>query len=304
MSAAISSSRPVGLTWTSTPDVGIEVSEKLPRAEGQVNVGFRRRGENTVLSDLFQSGSGKARFPKIFDGGPPEAVLINLAGGITGGDCFQQRIHFAKGAHAVVTTQAAEKIYKASDNAPPAEVSNRLTAEAEASAEWLPQETIFFSGGRVTRRLDVTLDRTARLLACEPVVFGRTAMKETVHAGFFQDSWRISIGDRLVFADGFHLEGDIQRQLDRIAIAAGGKALATMLYVGPDSEGMIGPAKKATAEFHEAGSRAAASRIGPVIVARFVAADGRLLKSMLIPYIERLRSAAGISGGLPKLWRC
>ena len=50
-----------------------------------------RRGERTVLDHLYQKGSAKARFPKVFDGGPPEAVLINLAGGITGADCFQQR---------------------------------------------------------------------------------------------------------------------------------------------------------------------------------------------------------------------
>ena len=42
------------------------------------------------------------------------------------------------GTHAVVTTQAAEKIYKASDGSPPARIRNRLTLEAGAFAAWLP----------------------------------------------------------------------------------------------------------------------------------------------------------------------
>ena len=261
---------------------------------------FKRRGEHTVLADLYQSGSAKARFPKVFDGGPPEAVLINLAGGITGADCFQQTIHFEGKTHAVVTTQAAEKIYKASAGAAPANVSNRLTVEADAFAEWLPQETIFFEDGRLTRRFEAKLHPMARLLACEAIVFGRIAMGETVHRGCLRDDWRISIGDRLVYADGLRIDGAIQDRLDRPAIADGGRALATVLYVGPDSEGLIDRAKDVLDPFKTEGERAAASRLGDVIVARFIASDGRTLRTMLEAYLSTMRRvAAG-----PKLWRC
>lgn len=297
MSAAISSSKsaaPTGLTRTSTP-------EGLPRAEGCVAVTFKRRSERTVLADLYQSGSAKARFPKVFDGGPPEAVLINLAGGVTGGDDFQQSIHFDEKTHAAVTTQAAEKVYKASGGSAPARITNRLTVEAAALAEWLPQETIFFDGGRLRRRFEAKLDPTARLLACEAIAFGRMAMGETVHDGFLHDEWRIAIGDRIVYADGMHFDGTIQDRLDRPAIADGGRALATVLYVGSDSESLIDRAKDATAPFEAAGKRAAASRIGDLIVARFVASDGAVLRSMLDIYLSMMRRVAA---GVPKLWRC
>ncbi|MEM7044150.1 MAG: urease accessory protein UreD [Pseudomonadota bacterium] len=300
MYAAISSSRsaaPTGLTWTSSP-------QALPRAEGRVEVRFARRGERTVLADLYQSGSAKARFPKVFDGGPPEAVLINLAGGITGADCFQQRIHFDKKTHAVVTTQAAEKIYRASDDDEPARIINSLTLDAGAFGEWLPQETIFFDGGRLRRRFEAALDPGARLLACEAVVFGRTAMGETVQGGFLRDDWRVSVGDRLVFADGVCFEGGIQYRLDRPAIARGGRALATALLVAPDVEALLEPARDALIAFREDDGRAAVSCRGEMLVARFIAADGARLKSMLTPFIETIRLAAGLAGGLPKLWRC
>lgn len=258
-----------------------------------------------MLNDLYQQGSGKARFPKVFDGGPPEAVLINLAGGITGADRFRHAVHFDEGTHAVVTTQAAEKVYRASGGDLPATVVNRLTVKANAFGEWLPQEMIFFEGGRLRRCLDVDLAPTSRLLACEAVVFGRTAMGETVESGFLDDRWRIKVGERLIFADGMRFDGAIQERLNRPAVANGGRALATVLYVGPDCETLVDRAKSVLAPFKESGKRAAASRLGDLIVARFVAADGALLRDMMISYLTTIRRAAGPAGGeLPKLWRC
>ncbi|NJO36924.1 MAG: urease accessory protein, partial [Rhizobiales bacterium] len=178
-------------------------------------VRFRLRGAGTVLADLYQQGSAKVRFPKVFDGAPPEAVLINLAGGITGADCLQQTIHLEAGAHAVVTTQAAEKIYRASAGSTPASVTNTVSVGADAFAEWLPQETIFFDGGRLRRRFAADLHPTARLIACESMVFGRTAMGETVRTGHLSDGWRVTVGGRIVFADGLWMDGAIQRRLDR-----------------------------------------------------------------------------------------
>jgi len=297
MSAATSLSKAAPLpggTWTSTPD-------ELPRAVGRVDVAFQRRGEKTALRDLYQQGSAKARFPKTFDGGPPEAVLINLAGGLTGDDCFQQTVDFGQGTHAVVTTQAAEKIYRASKGSGPARVTNKLKVKADAFAEWLPQETIFFNGGRLQRRFEINLDPTARLLACEAMIFGRTAMGETVQHGHFRDDWRVHIGQRLAFADGFHVDGAIQDCLDRPTIADGGRALATVLYVGPDIENLIETAKQTLDPFSAAGKRAAASLIDDLIVARFVASDGAVLRDMLRDYMTTMRRGAA---GLPKLWRC
>ena len=301
MCAATSSSKsaaPTGLTWTSPP------GSALPRAEGCVEIRFGRRGGKTVLLDLYQAGSAKARFPKVFGGGALEAVLINLAGGVTGADCFRQRVHFAEGAKAVVTTQAAEKIYKASRNDPPARIENRLTVEAGVFAEWLPQETIFFDGGRLERSLHVQLDQGAKFLASEALVFGRTAMGEAVRSGFLRDNWRVHIGGHIAFADGFCLDGAIQDRLDRKAIADGGRAVATVLYAGDDAAAYLEPARAALADCREKGGRAAVSCLGSVLHARFIAADGALLRATLIPYIETIRAAAGSIGVLPKLWRC
>lgn len=278
--------------------------DALPRAEGRLDISFARRGAATVLGGLYQQGSAKARLPKVHGGAPPEAVFINLAGGITGGDRFHQHATFGEGSHAVITSQAAEKIYRASAGAAPAIVQNTLNVAADAVAEWLPQETIIFNGAKLRRRLHADLVDSARLMACEAMVFGRTAMGETVLTGSFRDDWRIAVDGTLVFADALCLEGAIQDQLDRPAVARGGRALASLLYVGADAEAMLAPARQALDKHADEGQRAAVSRMGPVLLARFIAADLVRLKPMLAAGIEAVRDAAGLPGGLPKLWRC
>ncbi|MEM6810232.1 MAG: urease accessory protein UreD, partial [Pseudomonadota bacterium] len=53
----------------------------LQRARGRARVGFKRRGDQTVLADLHQSGCAKLRLPRRSKDAPGEAVIINTSGG-------------------------------------------------------------------------------------------------------------------------------------------------------------------------------------------------------------------------------
>ncbi len=272
----------------------------LARAEGRLEVGFKALAGRTVLARLHQQGCAKARLPRPAAGLPPELVMINLAGGITGGDRITQVLDWAPGTHAVATTQAAEKIYRASRHSAPAELDNRLTVGARALAEWLPQTTILFDGARLRRRWRAELAADARLLAVEALQFGRTAMGETVRSGLIEDSWRIWRAGRLVFGDGLRLSGAIQATLDRPAVASGARALATVLYVGTDAPDLLAPVRAGLDDARYG----AASRRGDLLVIRLIAADGAALQRLLEPCLMTLRAAAGLPAGLPKQWRC
>jgi urease accessory protein len=146
---------------------------RLQRASGGLRLAFRRRGDVTALHTLFQEGSAKARLPRAFHQ-PPEAILINTAGGLAGGDRFSTEIVLDDRAGLVVTTQACERVYRSLGDA--AEVSARLTVGRGARLDWLPQETILFDGSRLRRRFEVDLGNDAEFLAVEAVLFGRMAM--------------------------------------------------------------------------------------------------------------------------------
>ena len=113
-----------------------------------------------------------------------------------------------------------------------------MKAAAGAHLGWLPQETILFDRARVSRRIDIDLAEGASLLLCEIVVFGRSAMGESMLQGEFVDRWRLRRGGRLVFAETVRLDGDIGEKLAQPAVANGGVAIGTALIV-PGDEALV-----------------------------------------------------------------
>lgn len=170
-------------------DLQNSVTARMQRAHGQANVSFCSRDGRTCLDRLFQEGCAKLRFPRPLGDDDPQVIIINTAGGLTGGDRFGTEVTLAAGAAACVSTQACERIYRSTGA--DAVVANRLRLAAGARLAWLPQETIVFDGGRLSRSLDVDLAGDAELVAVEAVLFGRQAMGETLHSGRLHDRWRI-----------------------------------------------------------------------------------------------------------------
>ena len=147
-------------------------------------------------------------------------MFVNTAGGVAGGDRFDIDIAAGEGARLVVTTAAAEKIYRADRAGGGAQY--RAEGCRRADLAWLPQETILFDRARLTGPDRHRSGRTASLLLGEIVVFGRAAMGERVLQGEFVDRWRLRRGGRLVFAETMRLDGDIGEKLARAAVAKGG----------------------------------------------------------------------------------
>ena len=273
---------------------------KLERARGTAWIAFRRRDTETTVADLFQSGCAKVCLPRPAPGTRREAVLVNTAGGLTDDDQLWSTVFWDRGAWAAVTTQAAERIYRS--RAAPARVESRLTVGPAATALWLPQETILFDGARLSRKTEVKLDRSARLIACESLVVGRAAMGETVRSGAIDDAWQIRIAGRLVFADRFRLAGDIAGQLERPAIGAGARALATVIFAGPDAAQRLEALRGLPIDAPSA--RVAASCRGSVLIARILANDGPALRHALQASLEALIGQLDPAAGLPRVWFC
>ncbi len=202
----------------------------LERASGELRLGFVRRGAETGIGALYQAGCAKARLMRQTDSGFREVILLNTAGGLTDGDRFHCDVDWGEGAAAMVTSQAAERIYRS--RGAPAQLSTTLTVGADAKAVWAPQETILFDGGRYRRRTEIDIAEGGEIVACESIVFGRTAMGEAVRSGGLEERWRVRVDGRLRYADGFALEGDLEKALARSAIGGGAVASATVLYVG------------------------------------------------------------------------
>jgi urease accessory protein len=273
----------------------LQVRSWLPRTQGSVRLELSRRGDTTHLDVLHQAGAARARFPKPAAGAPPEAVLLNTAGGLTGGDRMDLEVTLGAGAEATLTTAAAEKIYRARDGEA-SEIGVQLALGAGARLAWLPQATILFDGSRLDRRTEIELAGDATFLAVEQLVFGRQAMGEDVHHGSCRDAWRIRRDGALVFADTFRVGGAVAAALDRPATLAGARAAAMLIYVAADAASRL-EAVRAMLDGVE--SVAGASAWDRLLVVRAIARDGRTLQGDIAPIVRALSGRP-----LPRVWQC
>lgn len=283
-----------------TGPAGPPAPARLQRAQGFLELEVGPRAGASALLRHREAGCAKARFPRTTDPRLFEAVLINAAGGIAGGDRIEQRLRVRAGASLLASGQAAEKVYRSLG--PKAHLETRLDVEPGATLLWLPQETILFDGARLDRGLEVELTGDARVLLVEAVVLGRTARGERVRTGALRDRRVLRREGELLLVDPFRLEGPIAELALRPALLGGAHAFATLIALGPRiDEARLEAVRGRLAEVP---ARAAAGLRGPVLVARLLAADGFALRRALAAALEPLLSAFGLESGLPRVWRC
>ncbi|TPW29367.1 urease accessory protein UreD [Pararhizobium mangrovi] len=270
---------------------------RMQRARGEGRLTTKHAHGRTRLAGLYQDGCAKIRLPRVFGDGPLEAVLINSSGGLTGGDRLDWSIAAGAETSTVVTTQASEKVYRASEGV--ARVTTRIEIGRDARLAWLPQETILFDRSALSRRLDISLARGGQALLVEPVVFGRLAMREQLRRAVFHDRWRIRYNGRLIHAEDQRFGPDIALQLERSAMLSGMRAMATVVWVHPDAEDHV---ERVRALVPGCGTGVSAWRPAGFatgkLLARFVAEDGYTLRKRLAPVLAMLNGKAGV----PKVW--
>ena len=230
-------------------------------------------------------------------------MLINTSGGLTDGDRLFVDAAWQADTRALVTTQAAERIYRSREGV--ARISTTLEVGERAAAYWLPQETILFDAGRLDRTTDVWMSRDASLFAVESIVFGRAGMGETTASGRVFDRWRIRIDGMLVFADALRLDDSgnagLDRQLDRAAVMGDARAMATMIYVGEDAASRLAGFRQAMARCDVIGG---ASDLGPLVVARVVATSSQQLRAAIASVFEAVGDDGRQNLQLPRVWNC
>jgi urease accessory protein len=247
--------------------------------------GGSRRGR------VHEAGSLRVRFPNGNRKTALDAVIVNTAGGMAGGDRFDIDIEVGSGARLTVTTAAAEKIYRSLG--PDTNIGAKFDVGPGGALAWLPQETIVFDQARLRRSIDVALARDANLLLAEAAVFGRSAMGEAVVQGHFFDRWRLRIGSALVFAETLRLDGDIAQRLAKRAITGGGVAVASVIkYPGNDAD-----AAAVRAMQDDFAGEVGVSAWNGLVVARLVATDGAALRRDLVAVLTALDATP-----LPRLW--
>ena len=287
-------SRPADVCAAPLSDKGLQ------RADGCGRLVLKGSENGTRIAEVFERSPTRIMFPRSGHCPIEEAVIINTGGGVAGGDRLECSITALPGASIAVTSQAAEKVYRALHDH--ARVSTRLKAHESSQLAWLPQETIIFNRARLYRMTEIELFSGSELLALEWLVLGRAAHGEIVVGGNIADSWRVRRDGRLVWADSFRITDETFAHLNRKALLSNCKAIATLIYFGPNLEERLEFWRKTLLSLE---CNCAVTLVGGLIVARFAANQSSNLKLALSSFLQQVEQELG-SGPfrVPKMWAC
>ncbi len=136
----------------------------------------------------------------------PHVYVLHPPGGLVGGDRLSLDVVVGAGAHALLTTPAATKIYRTAG--PVASQTQRLTVATGGTLEWLPQEVILHDGASAVLTTHVSLAAGARFVGIDTLCFGLPARQETFAVGRCQQRYEIWRGDRPVVIERGRFNAD------------------------------------------------------------------------------------------------
>jgi urease accessory protein len=263
--------------------------------QAKLELTFRQAGNRTILAERRHVGPLVVQRPFYPEGSICHVYLVHPPGGIVGGDRVELQAGVEAGAHALLTTPAATRFYRAGPH-PQATLAQHL-AVRDGAMEWLPQETIVFEGARAHSTTRVELTGEARFLGWEIACLGRPANDETFRAGELRQDFLLYRDGQPLLLDRMRLSGD-SPALDAPWGLAGNQAMGTLLMYPARGVDLA-----ALRELTSADARHAISIVDEVLVCRALAAQSEALKMLFTAMWLKLReSLMGRAAVAPRIW--
>jgi urease accessory protein len=190
---------------------------------GALALDYRARDGRTIVHDRHDGPLRvlRALYP---EDGVCHSVLVHPPGGIVGGDALAITLSLGPGTHALVTTPGATRFYRSAG----AEASQSLEVVASAGSrlEWLPLETIGYSGCVARNTMRFELAEGAEMIGWDVTALGLPASERPFEAGRFTQS--IELPGR--WLERGTIGADDARLLESPLGWAGRRVLATMWF--------------------------------------------------------------------------
>lgn len=266
-----------------------------PSWHAELELGYARFGDCT--RPVQRRHLGPLRVQKHLYGEGPEVcqhIIVHPPGGIAGGDRLDIDVSVGEGAWAQLTSPGAAKWYRADGTA-----FQRLNLRVAAGAtlEWLPQETIAYSGAQARLDTLVELSGDARLVYWDVVALGRPASAERFEHGYFQARLAIRRDGCLLWHERQRVAGD-DGLLDSPIGLDGHSVYATLLITGEIDEALLRQCRELPSRV-----RGDLSQLPGLLVARCLAHEALHARAWLISLWQLLRPALLGRGAVPpRIW--
>lgn len=149
----------------------------------QLQLQFERGSQRTKLQRAKHVGPLRVQRPFYPEGDVCHLYILHPPGGIVPGDALSLDVTLQPGSTVLLTTPSAGKIYGSDARQHPQQQGFFANLREESCLEWLPQETIVFSGAQAELNNRFELQGTAQLIAWDIVCLGRHASGEQFRQG-------------------------------------------------------------------------------------------------------------------------
>ena len=190
---------------------------------GSLALDYSLRDGHTIVRDRHDGPLRVLRslHPEV---GVCHSVLVHPPGGLVGGDALTISVALGEGAHALVTTPGATRFYRSIGSE--ASQSLEVTAECGSRLEWLPLETIAYSGCLASTRMRFNLAQGSEMIGWDVTALGLPASARPFESGRLTQT--IELPAR--WLDHGTISAADRRLLDSPLGWAGRRVLATMWF--------------------------------------------------------------------------
>jgi urease accessory protein len=267
----------------------------VPHWNAELDLAYARDGECT--RPVRRRHLGPLRVQKhLYPEGPQvcQHIIIHPPAGIAGGDRLALAAQAGEHAWAQLTSPGAAKWYRADS---PATQRLDLQASAGATLEWLPQETIVFSGAQARLDTRITLQGDARLCYWDVVALGRPASGEAFTSGYFQAALDIRRDGKLIWHERQRLTGNDRLLASPIGLR-GKPVFATLIITGLASDDVLAQCRALPCQ-----GEGDLTQLPDVLVARCLASEALHARDWLISLWRLLRPhLLGREAVAPRIW--
>jgi urease accessory protein len=262
------------------------------RQAGRSVARFAHEGPIRILQSLYPEGDSVCH-----------NVLIHPPSGLVGGDRLDLHVNVGMGAHGLVTTPGATRFYRSEAGLATQQVTAHL--QDGARLEWVPLETLAYSGCEALNCARFELAPTAELIAWDVTALGLPHAQQPFERGTFRQHLEIPN----VWLERGTIDAEDTRLMNSPLGLAGQRCMATLVFaagtaIAPDRAEAALEAARTLIEASPIRAQAGATQPHPqVIVVRVLAPVVEPAMQLLRPVWAAWRQVLwGLPGTVPRLW--
>lgn len=169
-----------------------------------------KEGRNYTEKSYFTGIAKLARALHLDSEKIPCYYLMQLGGGYVENERFRTYVHLKENARAVVTTQAATKIYKC-DNDLPSYQKNEIILEDNSNLEFITDSVILYKDAMFRQETEIRMKDSASLVYTDGITSGWSPDGGKFKYSNVQMKLRLYIDDKPVLLDNLKLDPRVDR---------------------------------------------------------------------------------------------